>query len=88
MCNAEKVKPEDFYANSEDISSLVEWIFRGNDTLTIKPDDKVRFEFNGWDETGDYLCFNFTVISADGKENTGNMAVDYEEKEVVYVQLK
>lgn len=73
------------YLIYDDLNIMAEWIFRGNDTIKIKPDDKITFEFDSWDKEKDNICFTFTVIT-DGREKyAGNTTIDYNRKEVVYI---
>lgn len=74
-----------YYLIYDDLNIMAEWIFRGNDIIEIKPDDKITLEFDSWDKEKDNICFIFTVITAGGEEYAGNTAIDYNRKEVVYI---
>lgn len=74
-----------YYLIYDDLNIMAEWIFRGNDIMKIKPDDKITLEFDSWDKTEDNICFTFTVITAGGEKYAGNTAIDYNRKEVVYI---
>lgn len=74
-----------YYLIYDDLNIMAEWIFRGNDIIKIKPDDKITLEFDSWDKEKDNICFTFTVITASGEKYAGNTTIDYNRKEVVYI---
>ncbi len=66
------------YLIYDDLNIMAEWIFRGNDIIKIKPDDKIILDFIGWHQDYNYIKFDYEIIHSDGRRTTGFFWLDYE----------
>lgn len=73
------------YLIYDDLNIMAEWIFRGNDILKIKPDDKITLEFDSWHQEYNYIKFDYIVSHLDGSQSSGFLWIDYESRTVIAI---
>lgn len=74
-----------YYLIYDDLNIMAEWIFRGNDILKIKPDDKITLEFDSWDQEYNYMKFDYIISHLDGSQSSGFLWIDYESRTVIAI---